>query len=124
MFMRKSSAYLIGANNIAESNRELGEDIVGSNRELARTLKDISDAEIKSKNRVDITLEEYMNMKDEIKALTYERDRLSNILRRIEIPFNKEIILDSIRTYYDNNYKDFRTRHRIEFEVDDLNLMG
>lgn len=124
MFMRKSSAYLIGSNNIAESNRELGDDIIGSNRELARTLKDISDAEIKSKNRVDITLEEYMNMKDEIKALTYERDRLSNLLRRIEIPFNKEIILDSIRTYYEDNRKDFKTKYRIEFEVDNLSLMG
>ena len=48
---------------IAQSNKDLGHVIAKSNKEYAEKLKEISEAEIKSKNRVDITLEEYETMK-------------------------------------------------------------
>ena len=115
---------LLGMDAIAKSNRQLGDDIIYSNRELSRTLKDISDAEIKSKNRVDITLEEYENMKDENRSLSYEVARLRNILERIEVPLDKEIVLDSIRTYWSDDIWDFKGKRkfRIEFEIDHWNL--
>ena len=115
--MNRRLAHLIGADIIAQSNKELENGIVESNERFCKTLKDISDAEIKSKNRVDITLKEYDDMRDKIKQLSYEVDRLSNILRRIEIPFDKEIIPDSIQTYYNRDEINLKTLFRVEFEV-------
>lgn len=118
--MKKCIARLMGADMIAQSNKELGVDILRSNRELGETLKNIYDAEIKSRDRVDITLEEYEHMKDEIKSLSYEVERLSNILERIEVPLDEKIIPDSIVTRWCDNHADFKRKFRIEFEVDML----
>lgn len=118
--MKKCIARLMGADMIAQSNRELGVDILRSNRELGETLKSISDAEIKSRDRVNITLEEYEHMKDKIKSLSYEVERLSDILGRIEAPLDEKIIPDSIVTYWCDNHKDFKRKFRIEFDVDVL----
>lgn len=118
--MKRSVAHLIGADMIAQSNRELGNDIIKSNRELGEKLQSIFNAEIKSKDRVDITLEEYEHMKNKIKSLSYEVDRLSDILGRIEVPFDEKIIPDSIVTYWCDNHADFKRKFRVEFEIDML----
>ena len=117
-----SIASLLGADMIAKSNRQLGDDILRSNRELGRTLQSISDAEIKSKDRVNITLEEYESMKDKISSLSYEVKRLSNILERIEAPLDKEIIPNSIVTYWQDNAFDFKRKFIVEFEIEHWNL--
>ena len=111
---------MIAADMIAKSNQELGSNILYANRQLGDTLKSISDTEIKSKNRVDITLEEYENMKNEIKRLSYNVDVLSNILNQIKIPLDKidEIIPDSIKTYWCDNPCDFnKRRFVVEFDI-------
>lgn len=112
----------LGTDMIAKSNMQLGEDVLQANRELGRTLKDISDAEIKSKDRVDITLEEYENMKKQIRSLSYEVEKLSDILRRIEVPLDKEIVPDSIRSYWCDDALDFKRKFRIEFDIEHWNL--
>ena len=118
--MRSSTAYLMGANMIAESNRELGRDIYRSNRELSCTLKNISDAEIESKDRVNISLKEYESMKDKISSLSYQVDRLCEILKRIEAPLDKNIIPDSIRTCWCDDWN--RRIFRVEFAIDEFDL--
>lgn len=105
---------------IAQSNRELGNNIVRSNRELGETLKRISNVEIESKNRVDITLKEYEDMKTKIKSLSYEVDRLRDILERIEVPLDEKIIPDSIVTYWCDNHENFKRKFRVEFDIDML----
>lgn len=120
--MKKSVAYLLGADMIAQSNRELGNDIVRSNRELGEKLENISKAEIKSKDRIDISLEEYESMKSQIKSLSYTVDKLSSILERIEVPLDKEIIPDSIRTFWCDDSMNFRRIFRVEFAIDDFDL--
>ena len=122
--MKKGLAHLLGMDTIAQSNRELGNDIIRSNKELGEKLKSISDAEIKSKDRVDISLEEYESMKAEIKELKYQVDRLSNILKRIEAPLDKEIIPDSIRTCWCDDIMNCRHIFRVEFAIDNFNLKG
>lgn len=112
----------LGTDRIAKSNFQLGEDIVRANRELGQALKDISDAEIKSKDRVDITLEEYERMKNEISSLTYENRRLRNILERIDVPLDKEIVPNSIETYWCDSPFDCKRRFRIEFDIEYWNL--
>ena len=115
-------ARFLGTDRIAKSNFQLGEDIVRANRELGQTLKGISEAEIKSKDRVDITLEEYERMKYEISSLSYENNRLKNILERIEVPLDKEIVPNSIRSYWCDSPFEFKRRYRIEFDIDNWNL--
>ena len=122
--MKMSIAHLLGADTIAQSNRELGNDILRSNRELGERLDNISKAEIKSKDRVDISLEEYENMKNQIGSLSYEVNRLSNILKRIEVPLDKEIIPDSIQTCWCNDIRSNRHIFRVEFAIDHFDLRG
>lgn len=120
--MKRNLAYLTSAGMIAQSNAKLGNDICKSNRELGEKLESISKAEIKSKDRVNISLEEYEKMKREIKSLSYEVDRLTNILTRIDVPLDKEIIPDSIRTHWCDDALYHRHIFRIEFAVDNFNL--
>lgn len=120
--MNKKQAYLIGANMVAQSNRDLGNLIAESNREYARKLKEISDAEIKSKDRVNITLEEYETMKKQIEWLEYEVRRLQSIFEKIEFPFNLDVIPDSIETTYCNDHLNFRKIFNIQFAVDNFEV--
>ena len=122
--MKMSIAHLLGADTIAQSNRELGNDIIRSNRELGERLDNISKAEIKSKDRVDISLEEYESMKTKIKSLSYEVDRLSSILEKIEVPLDKEIIPDSIQTCWCDDIRNNRHIFRVEFAIDNFDLKG
>lgn len=120
--MKRNLAYFMGADMIAQSNKRLGEDILQSNRELGETLESISKAEIKSKDRVNITLEEYEKMKNEIKSLSSEVYRLSRILERIDVPLDKEIIPNSIRTFWCDDAINNRAKFIIEFAVDNFDL--
>ena len=117
-----SISSLLGTDMIAKSNRQLGNDILLANRELGRTLKDISDDDIKARDRVDITLKEYEDMKDKISSLSYEVNRLRNILERIEVPLDKEIVPNSIRSYWSDSIRDFKRKFMIEFEIEHWNL--
>lgn len=117
--MNRNQAYLIGADMIVRSNRDLGNVIARSNREYAQKLEEISKAEIKSKDRVDITLEQYEAMKDEIESLTYEVERLRNILVRIDIPIHLNIIPDSIETSYCKDHLNYKRIFDIRFAVDE-----
>lgn len=122
--MKKNLAYLMSADMIAQSNAKLGNDILNANRELGKKLEDISNAEIRSKDRVDISLEEYEKMKNEIKSLSSEVYRLSRILERIDVPLDKEIIPDSIRTYWCDDAINFRHKFIVEFAVNDFDLIN
>jgi len=125
--MNKKQVYLMGANmvaqsnrDVAQSNRNLGNLIAKSNREYNEKLEEISKAEIKSKNRVDISLEEYETMKKQIEWLEYEVRRLQSIFEKIEFPFNLDVIPDSIETTYCNDHLNFRKIFNIQFAVDDF----
>lgn len=117
-----SISSLLGTDMIAKSNRLLADEIRCSNRELGETLKNISDNEIKARDRVNITLEEYESMKNKICSLSYEVKRLSNILERIEAPLDKEIVPDSIVTHWSDSPWDFKRKFIVEFEIEHWNL--
>lgn len=117
--MDRNLAYLIGADMIVQGNRDLGNVIAKSNREYAEKLEKISKAEIKSKDRVNITLEEYENMKKQIERLDYEVCRLQSILKKIEVPFELDIIPDSIETNYCTDHLNFRKIFNVRFAYND-----
>lgn len=120
--MKMSVAHLLGADMIAQSNRELGDDIIRSNRELGEKLKSISEAEIKSKDRVDISLEEYENMKTEIKDLRHQVNRLCEIFEKIEAPIDRDIIPESVHTWWCDDHINHRHIFRVEFAINDERL--
>lgn len=121
--MKKSTAFLMGAEMFTQSYNRLGNNILNANRELGEKLETISNAEIKSKDRVDISLAEYEKMKSKIRALSYEVDRLTHILKRIEVPLDKEIIPDSIETYWSEDAVNRRHIFNVRFAVNDFDLM-
>lgn len=120
--MTKAYAYLKGAQAVAKSNDRLADTIACSNRRLGEKLESISQAEIKSKDRVDITLEEYERMKSEIKRLTYENEGMREILDRIEVPIHRKIIPDSIRNYCTKDLAHHRYIYTIEFAIDEWDM--
>lgn len=70
---------------------------------------------VASKDRVDISLNEYkrfLNLETQIKQ--YER-----ILKSLGIPFELNIDTDSIHVSYCDNPRDFKRKYRIEFDVDE-----
>ena len=97
-------------------------DIVKATREFSETLGRLADAEIKSKDRVDISLAEYEQLKSENSRLKYDNSRLKELLDKIKVPLDKPIINDEIVSCYMKDPMHFRTRFRIEFEVDDMYL--
>lgn len=112
----------LGTDRIAKSNIELGRDIISANTQLSRTLKDISELEIRSKDRVNITLAEYERMKEEISDLSYENRKLRSIFEQIEFPFNEEIVPGSVNVFWadDIDFCNFTNRRRchIQFDVE------
>lgn len=70
---------------------------------------------VASKDRVDISLNEYkrfLNLENQIRQ--YER-----ILKSLGIPFELNIDTDSIHVSYCDNPRDFKRKYRIEFNVDE-----
>lgn len=120
--MNKALTYLMGADAIAESNNNLAETIRFSNRELGEKLESISQAEIKSKDRVDITLEEYERMKRTIEKLTFDNKCMRAVLDRIEVPIHRKIIPDSIRNYCTKDLAHHRYIYTIEFAIDEWDM--
>ena len=121
--MKKSAAFLMGSGMIAQSNKMLGNNILNANRELGEKFEAISNAEIKSKDRVDISLAEYEKMKSEIRSLSYEVDRLTHILKRIDVPLDKEIVPNSIETCWCEDAINRRHIFNVRFAVNDFDLM-
>lgn len=91
-----------------------------SNRELGEKLESISQSEIKSKDRVDITLEEYLAMREKIKKLEAKNSRMSILINRIGIPFEEldKIDPNTVNVYYNENPTRFTKRYQIVFDVE------
>ena len=95
-----------------------------SQEKFAEQLKNISDAEIKSKDRVDITLEEYERMKSDLDTFRAQCMRMKKMLNRIGIPYYVFDKIDpgSISVATCDNYMDFKKRFYIAFDVYDQHV--
>lgn len=112
-----------------ERNHELSDvarSIRESNKTLADSIMEANKDDIKARDRVDITLEEYERLKEENRRLNEEVTRLRKILSDIRIPVNiwKRIRLDTIKTSVCHNIRDFIDTFRIEFDVEVPYPMG
>lgn len=89
-------------------------------RELGKTLEAISQSEIKSKDRVDITLEEYTRMQNMIAKLERENRELFSLFHDIGIPLEIVDAIDrkSINVVHCDDIQDFKRTYYIKFDVD------
>lgn len=105
--------YIIEDNSLEAAAR------VTAEMELDRESRErIAREEIKARDRVNITLEEYESMKREIKKLENENHYFKVLFDRIEIPWDKKIILDSVRVYQDDDLMNFTRQYKILFDID------
>lgn len=108
------------ANRIAQSNEQLGRDIRQSNKELADRMSENSRAEIKARDRVDISLDEYEHLKKTIESLKSDNAKFRALFDRIKFPIDREIIPESIRVEWSRDPINRRRRWYITFDVDEL----
>lgn len=106
--------FVIHDNHSLEAARVLAR----SNRQLSDSIRETSDREIESRNRVNITLAEYERLKDENKMLRRENEFFEKCLIKIGVPPDLPIIQDSIKRYHYRDPIDFRDGVRIEFKHD------
>lgn len=92
--------------------------IARSNRQLSNNIREISEREIESKNRVNISLSEYECLKEENERLSRENRFFETCLIRLGIPPDLPIIQDSIKRYYCRDPIGFKDGVRIEFKFD------
>jgi len=93
-----------------------------TSQELAKHLEDlieVKEKEIKSKDRVDITLEEYNKLVEENKHLTQENDYLKSLFDRINLLYDKLIDAKSIKTATAYNPIDFTKTYMITYRCNE-----
>lgn len=89
-------------------------------QKISNTIK----SEIKNRNRVDISLEEYEKMKDKADKISFSLqnkiDYLVKIIEKLGIPIEISDIVntDSITTFCDDDILSNKRKYRIEFTVD------
>ena len=76
----------------------------------------IAEKQIRVKDRVDISLEEYEKMKSEISRLEYEKQELLKYLGYFKQFIRYDIVPDSIISFVDGNMINPYKRCRIEFD--------
>lgn len=93
-----------------------------SNEDFADKLGTISQKEIKARDRVDISLEEYEQLKKELAILRSENCSLKDTLVRIGIPFEvmADVIPNSIKVQRCEDCIGFETSYRVTFSVRDM----
>lgn len=94
-----------------------------ANSEIAKSIREASKEEVESRNRVDITLKEYEEMKRSIENLRASNDRMYRLFEMIGIPYEyiEQADLSSVETEtcekIDHRTLMRKTRVRIEFDV-------
>lgn len=95
-----------------------------SQEKFTNQLKSISEAEIKSKDRVDISLEEYERLKTDLQFFREFSDTLNALFMKMGIPCDviNKIIPESVKVASCADYDRFLKHFRIEFSVDEFAL--
>ena len=123
---RKQMGRIIGEYLVEKTMREKTEGynmaLAKSNEILAEKIEAATKADIEARDRVDISLEEYNHMKNQIRKLEVENGRLKTLLEKIRFPFSLNVVPDTISTCYCHDPMDFMVNVEIRFKVNDLDL--
>jgi hypothetical protein len=101
--MNKKAVSMYNARQIAKSNEE-----------IAWAIRE----QTKSKDRVDISLEEYEHMKKEIEELKNENHSYENYFKRLNFPYDAKIIPSTIETRTVKNTDRLTTTYLIKMECE------
>lgn len=120
--LERAARYVVGI--AREYDKTIAESHERSSRAIANAVKNATDASIKARDRVDISLEEYESMKkciENLKSLTESYERL---FYKIKIPLSKDIDVDSVKVSYSEHVGNpldctHKIRYRIEFDIID-----
>ena len=84
-------------------------------------LQSISQDDIKAHDRVDITLKEYDELRNNVRQYEERCRKMGSMIMQMGIPYEviKHIIHGSISVTTDVNHCDFKRRYRVEFDVED-----
>lgn len=95
-----------------------------SQEKFAKQLKDISEAEIESKDRVDISLEEYERLKKDLDMFSTRCRSMESTLERLGIPYYvfDKIDPESISVSTCDNHMNFKKRFYIQFDAYDQHV--
>ena len=107
---------------IAESEKQKGDaenNKAAAIRDLAKTLDNNSIREIKARNRVDISLEKYEFMKEQLDLLKSENSYFRALFKKIKLPIDKNIDENSVVVEHCYHPSRFRTQYLIRFETED-----
>ena len=117
------TARMVAASNahMAEEMRGAAAEIAESNDRLAHTLSENSKREVAARDRVDITLAEYLQMQKQIKELSEENRYMKALCGKIGLPYEVPILPGSIRKFTcmgSPSVFDFTQKFLIEFSCD------
>lgn len=121
MFGRTAKIVAIANAHMAEEMRGAAKEVAESNNRLAHTLSENSKREVAARDRVDITLAEYLQMQEQIKELSEENRYMKALCGKIGLPYNVPILPHSIRKYTcmsSPSVFDFTQKFLIEFACD------
>lgn len=112
--------------HMAEEMRGAAKEVAASNDRLAHTLTENSKREVAARDRVDITLAEYLRMQEQIKELSEENRYMKALCGKIGLPYEVPILPGSIRKYTcmgSPSVFDFTQKFLIEFSCDMSELL-
>ena len=112
--MNKKAVSMYNARQIAKSNEEIAWAI----REQTKNQEKNSENEIKSKDRVNISLEEYERMKKEIEELKNENYSYENYFKRLNFPYDVKPIVGTIETRTFKNPDRLTTTYLIKMDCE------
>ena len=103
-----------------KSVKEAAHIIAKSNKEHDNTLKHISEAEIKSKDRVDIPLSEYLEMRRQLERLEDRTRHMQAMIISMGIPAEVIDTINpaSIHVETCEDIRDFQTHYRVSFTAE------
>lgn len=120
MFGRTARMVTASNAHMAEEMRGAAKEVAKSNDRLARTLNENSKREVAARDRVDITLAEYLQMQEQIKELSEENRYMKALCGKIGLPYEVPILPHSIRKYtcMSPSVFDFTQKFLVEFSCD------
>lgn len=101
----------------AESDERIRIQNARQHEELIKTINGNTDKEIKARNRVDISLDEYNGMKEHIRALNRENFEMKSILENFKFPLDVPVDPSSIEVITSEDPLNFKTRYIIRFDI-------
>lgn len=108
--------------HMCERDERITKELKSTGKSITDSIANATEADIKARDRVNISLVEYKSLIHRIKELEWENRVCRTMLDKIKIPYTENIDPDSVEVLYTDligNPLDFtrKIRYRIEFDI-------